>query len=158
MKYYCCRVAIQPTTLTEGTVYQAFVNTDSRSIRIKTINIQLDSADAGGTANSIYGLQRIKGLPTGGSVLGITKYDTQDEDSMMRVVRNQGGLTMDGVTQFEYFWEGSIAAKNTGSPTAINFDDNQGFLLSPNEGVAFFADNTVATGSSVHGFIEWVEE
>lgn len=158
MKYYCCRVAIDPTTLTENTVYQAFVNTDNKSIRLKTLNIQLDSADTGGTGNSVFGIKRIKGLPSGGSDLGVTKYNTQDEDSMMRVVRNQGGLTMTSVTQYEYFWEGSIAAKNTGAPTAIHFDNNQGFLLSPNEGICFFADNTVATGSSVRGFIEWVEE
>lgn len=158
MKYYCCRVAIDPTTLTENTVYQAFVNTDSKSIRLKVVNIQLDSADANGTANSVYGIKRIKGLPTGGTTLGITKYNTQDEDSMMRVVRNQGGLTMTGVTQYEYFWEGSIVAKASGSPTSIHFDNNQGFILSQNEGIAFFADNTVANGSSVRGFIEWVEE
>lgn len=158
MKYYCCRVAIEPTTLTENTVYQAFVNTDSKSIRLKTLNIQLDSADAGGTANSIYGLKRIKGLPTGGTDLGITKYNTQDEASMMRVVRNQGGLTMTDVTQDEYFWEGSIQAKSAGSPTSIHFDNNEGFILAPNEGIAFFADNTVATGSSVRGFLEWLEE
>lgn len=158
MKYYCCRVAIDPTTYTENTVYQAFVNTDSKSIRLKVVNIQLDSADANGTANSVYGIKRIKGLPTGGTTLGVTKYNTQDEDSMMRVVRNQGGLTMTGVTQYEYFWEGSIVAKASGSPTSIHFDNNQGFILSPNEGIAFFADNTVANGSSVRGFIEWVEE
>lgn len=158
MKYYACRVAIQPTTYTENTVYQAFVNTDSKSIRLRRLNFQLDSADAGGTANSIFGLKRIKGLPTGGSELGITKYNTQDEQSMMKVVRNQGGLTMTGVTQYEYFWEGSIQAKTSGSPTFIEFDNNNGFILAPNEGIAFFADNTVITGSSVHGFMEWVEE
>lgn len=65
---------------------------------------------------------------------------------------------MTGVTQYEYFWEGSISAKNTGAPTSIHFDNNQGFILSPNEGICFFADNTVLTGSSVRGFIEWVEE
>jgi hypothetical protein len=158
MKYYSCRVAIKPTTYTEDTVYLAFVNTDNKSIRVKTLNFQLDSADTGGTGNSIYGLQRIKGLPTGGTQLGITKYNTQDEDSMMRVVRNQDGLTMTGVTEYEYFWEGSIGAKNTGAPTSIHFDNNQGFILAPNEGLAFFADNTVKAGSGVHGFMEWVEE
>ena len=158
MKYYACRVAIDPTTLTENTVYQAFVNTDSKSVRLKTLNIQLDSADTGGTSNSVYGIKRIKGLPTGGTELGITKYNTQDEDSMMKVLRNQGGLTMTGVTQYEYFWEGSIAAKNSGAPTSIHFDNNEGFILAHNEGIAFFADNAVATGSSVRGFMEWVEE
>lgn len=158
MKYYCCRVAITPTTMTEDTVYQAFVNTDTKSIRLKALNIQLDSADAGGKGNSIYGLKRIKGTPSGGTSLGITKYNNQDEDSKMSVLRNNGGLTMTGVTQFEYFWEGSISSKNTGAPTTIHFDNNQGFILAPGEGVAFFADNTVISGSSVHGFMEWVEE
>jgi hypothetical protein len=158
MKYYACRVAIKPTVYTEDTVYQAFVNTDTRSIRLRRLNIQLESADAGGTAKSIYGLKRIKGLPTGGDSLGITKYNTQDEKSMMVVLRNQAGLTMTGVTQDEYFWEGSIQAKTTGSPTSIEFNNNNGFILAPNEGVAFFADNTVIAGSSIHGFMEWVEE
>jgi len=158
MKYYACRIAIDPTTFTENTVYQAFVNQDSKSIRVRKIQLQLDSADAGGTGNSVYGMKRIKGLPTGGSVLGVTKYNTQDEDSMMTVVRNQGGLTMTGVTQFEYFWEGSIPAKTSGAPTAIQFDNSEGLILSPNEGLAFFADNTVINGSSMRGFMEWVEE
>lgn len=158
MKYYACRVAIKPTTFTEDTVYQAFINTDTKSIRLRTLNIQLDSADAGGTANSIFGLKRIKGTPSGGTSLGITKYNTQDEDSKMVVVRNQGGLTMTGVTQYEYFWESSISSKNTGAPVSIHFDNQQGFILAPGEGVAFFADNTVVDGSSVHGFMEWVEE
>lgn len=158
MKYYACRVAVKPTVFTENTVYQAFVNTDTKSIRLRTLNIQLESSDAGGTAKSIFGLKRIKGLPTGGDVLAVTKYNTQDEASMMRVVRNQGGLTMTGVTEDEYFWEGSIQAKSTGSPVSIHFDNNNGFILAPNEGVAFFADNTVIDGSSVHGFMEWVEE
>lgn len=158
MKYYACRIAIDPTTLTEGTVYQAFVNTDSKSIRLRRMNIQLDSADTGGTANSIYGLKRIKGIPSGGTSLGVTKYNTQSENSMMSVLRNQGGLTMTGVTEYEYFWEGSIQAKMAGSPISIAFDNDEGFILAPNEGVAFFADNTVASGSSVRGFMEWVEE
>lgn len=158
MKYYCARVAIDPTTYTENTVYQAFVNTDNKSIRLKTLNIQLDSADAGGTGNSVYGIKRIIGTPSGGSSIGVTKYNTQNEDSKMAVVRNQGGLTMTSVTQLEYFWEGSIASKNTGAPTAIHFDNNEGFILAPNEGLAFFADNTVISGSSVRGFMEWVEE
>lgn len=158
MKYYCCRVAITPTTFTEDTVFQAFVNIDTKSIRLKTLNIQLDSADAGGSGNSIYGIKRIKGTPSGGSSLGVTKYNTQDEDSKMSVLRNQGGLTMTGVTQYEYFWEGSISSKNTGAPVAIHFDNNQGFILAPGEGIAFFADNTLISGSSVHGFLEWVEE
>lgn len=158
MKYYAARVAIDPTTLTENTVYQVFVNTDSKSIRLKTLNIQLDSADTGGTANSVYGIKRIIGVPSGGTAIGVTKYNTQDEDAKMSVLRNQGGLTMTGVTQLEYFWEGSIAAKNSGAPTSIHFDNNEGFILAPNEGIAFFADNTVASGSSVRGFMEWVEE
>ena len=40
----------------------------------------------------------------------------------------------------------------------IQFDNSDGFILSPNEGIAFFADNTVINGSSVRGFLEWVEE
>lgn len=158
MKYYAARVAIDPTTLTENTVYQVFVNTDNKSIRLKTLNIQLDSADSNGTANSVYGIKRIIGVPSGGTAIGVTKYNTQDEDAKMSVLRNQGGLTMTGVTQLEYFWEGSIAAKNSGAPTSIHFDNNEGFILAPNEGIAFFADNTVANGSSVRGFMEWVEE
>lgn len=158
MKYYACRIAIDPTTFTENTVYQVFVNTDTKSIRLRRLNFQLDSADAGGTGNSVYGIKRIKGLPSGGSTLGVTKYNTQDEDSKMSVLRNQGGLTMTGVVQDEYFWEGSIQAKTSGSPTFIQFDNHEGFLLSPNEGIAFFADNTVINGSSVRGFLEWVEE
>ena len=158
MKYYACRVAVKPTAFAENTVYQTFTNADTKSIRLRRLNIQLESADAGGTGKSIYGLKRIKGLPTGGDVLGTTKYNTQDEASMMRVVRNQGGLTMTGVTEDEYFWEGSIQAKSTGSPVSIHFDNNNGFILAPNEGVAFFADNTVIDGSSIHGFMEWVEE
>lgn len=158
MKYYACRIAIEPTTLTENTVYQAFVNSDTKSIRLRRMNIQLDSADTGGTANSVYGLKRIKGTPSGGTLLGITKYNNQSEDSKMSVLRNQGGLTMTGVTQEEYFWEGSIQAKMAGSPISIAFDNDEGFILAPGEGVAFFADNTVATGSSVRGFMEWVEE
>lgn len=158
MKYYCCRIAIDPTTYTEDTVFQAFVNTDNKSIRLKTLNIQLDSADAGGTGNSVYGIKRIIGTPSGGTNLGVTKYNTQDEDSKMTVVRNQGGLTMTGITQLEYFWEGSISSKNTGAPSVIYFDNNQGFILAPNEGICFFADNTIISGSSVRGFLEWVEE
>ncbi len=158
MKYYCARVAIDPTTLTEGTVYQAFVNTDNKSIRVRKIELQLDSADTGGTANSVFGMKRIKGTPNGGSAIGVTKYNTQDEDSKMSVVRNQGGLTMTGVTQFEYFWEGSISAKTTGAPTAIVFDNSEGFLLAPTEGLAFFADNTLQAGCAMRGFMEWVEE
>lgn len=158
MKYYACRIAIEPTTLTEDTVYQAFVNQDSKSIRVRKIQLQLDSADAGGSGNSVYGMKRIKGVPSGGTQLGVTKYNTQDEDSMMTVVRNQGGLTMAGITQLEYFWEGSIPAKTGGSPTSIEFDNTEGLLLSPNEGLAFFADNTVIAGSSMRGFMEWVEE
>lgn len=158
MKYYCSRIAIDPTTFTENTVYQVFVNTDTKSIRLRRINFQLDSADAGGTGNSVYAIKRIKGIPTGGTELGITKYNTQDEASMMKVLRNQGGLTMTSVIQDEYFWEGSIQAKTSGSITFIQFDNSEGFLLSPNEGIAFFADNTVINGSSVRGFMEWVEE
>lgn len=158
MKYYACRVAIDPTTLTENTVYQAFVNTDSKSIRIRKIELQLDSADTGGTANSVFGIKRIKGTPSGGSNLGVTKYNTQDEESKMAVVRNQGGLTMTGITQDEYFWEGSIAAKTTGAPHTIVFDNSEGFLLAPTEGLAFFADNTLQSGCAMRGFMEWVEE
>lgn len=158
MKYYACRIAIEPTTLTEDTVYQAFVNQDNKSIRVRRIQLQLDSADAGGSGNSVYGMKRIKGLPTNGTVLGVTKYNTQNEDSLMTVVRNQAGLTMTGVTQLEYFWEGSIPSKTGGSPTSIQFDNSEGFILAPNEGLAFFADNIVISGSSMRGFMEWVEE
>lgn len=158
MKYYACRIAIDPTTLTEDTFYQAFVNTDDKSIRLRKIELQLDSADTGGTGNSVFGMKRIKGTPSGGTSLGVTKYNTQDEDSKMSVLRNQGGLTMTGVTQNEYFWEGSISAKITGAPHSIHFDNNQGFILAPGEGIAFFADNTLQTGCAMRGFMEWVEE
>lgn len=158
MKYYACRIAIDPTTLTENTVYQAFVNTDNKSIRLRKMILQLDSADTGGTANSVFGMKRIKGTPTNGTSLGVTKYNTQDEDSQMVVLRNHGGLTMNGVTELEYFWEGSISAKTTGAPQTIMFDNNEGFLLAPGEGLAFFADNTLQAGSAMRGFMEWVEE
>lgn len=161
MKYYACKIAVKPTTLTAGTVYQSFVNTDSLSIRIKRIHLQLDSADAGGGANSIYAFARIKGNPAlgvGGEQLGIAKYNTQSENSSMSCRRNQAGLDMTGILQDAYFLERSIVSKTTGSASNIEFDGDDGFILAPNEGLIIFADNTVISGSGVYGFMEWCEE
>ena len=154
MKYYACKIAVKPTTLTAGTVYQSFVNTDSKSLRIMKIHLQLDSADAGGGANSIYAFSRIKGNPSGAD-LTPTKYDTGDEPSAMSCKRNQAGLDMTGVIQEPYFLERSIVSKTTGAPTTIKFDGENGFILKPNEGLCIFADNNVIAGSGVFGFLEW---
>jgi hypothetical protein len=157
MKYYACKIAVKPTTLTAGTVYQSFVNTDSKSLRIMKIHLQLDSADAGGGANSIYAFARIKGNPVG-TDLTPTKYDTGDEPSAMSCKRNQAGLDMTAVTQEPYFLERSIVSKTTGAPCTIQFDGENGFILKPNEGLCIFADNNVIAGSGVFGFLEWCEE
>lgn len=161
MKYYACKIAVKPTTLTAGTVYQSFVNTDILSVRIMKIHLQLDSADAGGGANSIYAFARIKGNPAlgvGGTELTPTKYNTQTEVASMSCRRNQAGLDMAGITQDPYFLERSIVSKTTGAATNIKFDGDDGFILAPNEGIIIFADNTVIAGSGVFGFIEWKEE
>lgn len=161
MKYYACKIAVKPTTLTSGTVYQSFVNTaNTPSIRITKIHLQLDSADAGGGANSIYAFARITGNPAlgvGGEQLGVTKYDTGSEAAKLSCRRNQAGLSMSGITQDAYFLERSIVSKTTGAATNIEFDGHEGFILAPNEGLIIFADNNVISGSGVYGFIEWKE-
>lgn len=161
MKHYACKIAVKPITLTAGTVYQSFVNTDILSVRIMKIHLQLDSADSGGGANSIYALARITGNPamgSGGQELTPVKYDTSTEPARMSCRRNQNGLTMTGITQEPYFLERSIVSKTTGTATNIEFDGKEGFILAPNEGLIIFADNTVISGSGVFGFIEWKEE
>lgn len=160
MKRYCSRIAIKPTVFLEDTVYQAWVNTDTKTVRIMTIHLQLDSADAGGGANSIYGFQRITGTPSasGADVIIPTKYDNNAEDSMVLCYRKQSGLDMTGVTRQTYFLERSIVSKTTGSPSNLKFDGEEGFLLLPGEGLAIFADNEVIEGSGVYGMIEWGEE
>lgn len=158
MKRYCSRIAVKPTTLTEDTAYQSWYNSGVLSFRLIRMHLQLDSADAGGGANSIYGWQRIKGQPTGGDLIIPTCYDNNDEPSKMIVNRANDGLTMTGVTRETYFLERSIVSKTTGSASMIDFDHLEGFLLLPGEGICIFADNTVISGSGVYGMIEWVEE
>lgn len=158
MKRYCSRIAVKPTTLTEDTAYQSWYNSDVLSIRLIRMHLQLDSADAGGGANSIYGWQRIKGQPTGGDSIIPTRYDNNEEPSKMIVNRANDGLTMTGVTRETYFLERSIVSKTTGSASNIDFDHLEGFVLLPGEGICIFADNTVISGSGVYGMIEWVEE
>ena len=157
-KHYVCKIAVKPVVLTAGTVYQAFINTDSFSMRLTRLHLQLDSADAGGGANSIFAFARITGVPNGGNILTPTKYNTQTEPSKMLCLRNQSGLTMTGVTQEPYFLERSIVSKTTGSASNIQFDDEDGFLLSANEGIVIFADNDVISGSGLFGMLEWIEE
>ena len=125
-KHYVCKIAVKPVVLTAGTVYQAFVNTDSFSMRLRRLHLQLDSADAGGGANSIFAFARITGVPNGGEFLTPTKYNTQTEPSKMLCLRNQSGLTMTGVIQDPYFLERSIVSKTTGSASNIQFDDEDG--------------------------------
>jgi hypothetical protein len=159
MKHYVCKIATKPTTVTAGTVYQAFVNTDETSLRITKMHIQLDSADAGGNGNSVYAFARIKGTPTSGTTLTVTKYDNQNEPSKMLCLRNQAGLDMTGVTQEPYFLERSVISKSTGSASTIEFDNNgEGFILAKNEGLIIFADNAVVSGSGIYGMIEWMED
>lgn len=158
MKRYCSRIAVKPTTFTEDTCYQSWYNSDVLSIRLIRMHLQLDSADAGGGANSIYGWQRIKGQPTGGDLIIPTRYDNNEEPSKMIVNRANDGLTMTGVTRETYFLERSIVSKTTGSASTIDFDHLEGFVLLPGEGICIFADNTVISGSGVYGMIEWVEE
>ena len=160
MKRYCTRIAVKPTVFTEDTVYQTWVNTDTKTVRLLRMHLQLDSADAGGTANSVYGWQRIKGTPSasGADVIIPTQYDNNSEPSMMLCYRKQAGLTMTGVTREGYFLERSIVSKTTGSASNIEFDHEEGFLLLPGEGLAIFADNTVIDGSGVYGMLEWGEE
>ena len=157
MKSYLCKIAIDPTTYTENTVYQTFLNTDTKSIRISRMNIQLTSADAG-NSKSIYAFARFKGAPSGGELLTSTKYNTQSEDSLMVCRRSQGGLTMTGVTVHPYFLEVAALSKTQSAPTTINFDHYEGLILAPGEGLCIFADNTVAAGSGVNGCVEWSEE
>lgn len=160
MKRYCTRIAVKPTVFTEDTVYQAWVNTDSKTVRLLRIHLQLDSADSGGNFNSIYGFQRIKGTPSssGADVIVPTHYDNNSEPSMVVCYRKQAGLTMTGVTREAYFLERSVVSKTTGSASNIEFDHEEGFFLLPGEGLCIFADNTVADGSGVYGMIEWCEE
>ena len=158
MKRYCSRIAVKPTTFTEDTCYQSWYNSDIKSVRLIRMHLQLDSADAGGTGNSIYGWQRIKGQPTGGDSITPTRYDNNEEPSKMIINRANGGLTMTGVTQETYFLERSIVSKTTGSASTIDFDHQEGFILLPGEGLVIFADNTVINGSGVYGMLEWVEE
>jgi hypothetical protein len=160
MKRYCSRIAVKPTTFTEDTVYQAWSNTDSKTMRLIRMHLQLDSADAGGGANSVYGFQRINGTPSssGADVIIPTRYDNNTEPSLMTCLRKQSGLTMTGVTRETYFLERSIVSKTTGAPSTIEFDHRDGFLLLPGEGFCIFADNTVIDGSGVYGILEWEEE
>ena len=160
MKRYCSRIAVKPTTFTEDTAYQAWVNTDSKTIRLLRMHLQLDSADAGGNGNSVFGWQRIKGTPssTGADVIIATPYDTNQEPSLMTVLRKQSGLTMTGVTRETYFLERSIISKSTGSASTIEFDHNEGFFLLPGEGLCIFADNTIIDGAGCYGMLEWGEE
>lgn len=160
MKRYCSRIAVKPTTFTEDTVYQAWVNTDVKSMRLIRMHLQLDSADAGGGANSIYGFQRIKGTPSssGADVIVATRYDNNTEPSLMLCLRKNAGLTMTGVARETYFLERSIVSKTTGAPSTIEFDHQEGFLLLSGEGLCIFADNTVIDGSGVYGMLEWEEE
>jgi hypothetical protein len=160
MKRYCTRIAVKPTTFTEDTAYQAWVNTDTKTVRLLRMHLQLDSADAGGTGNSVYGWQRIKGTPsaTGADVIVPTRYDNNTEPSMMLCYRKNAGLTMTGVTRETYFLERSCVSKTTGSASNIEFDHEEGFLLLPGEGLCIFADNTVIDGSGVYGMLEWGEE
>lgn len=160
MKRYCSRIAVKPTTFAEDTVYQSWTNTDTKSMRLIKIHLQLDSADTGGTFNSIYGFSRIVGTPSssGADVIIATRYDNNSEPSLMTCLRKQSGLIMNGVTQETYFLERSIVSKTTGSSSTIEFDHEEGFILRPNEGLCIFADNTVHDGSGVYGMLEWEEE
>lgn len=160
MKRYCSRIAVKPTTFTEDTAYQVWVNSDTKSMRLMRMHIQLDSADAGGNGNSIYGWQRIKGTPssTGADVIVPTRYDNNTEPSLMTCLRKNSGLTMTGVTRETYFLERSVISKSTGSASTIDFDHFEGFILLPGEGLCIFADNTVIDGSGVYGLLEWGEE
>ena len=160
MKRYCSRIAVKPTVFTEDTAYQVWVNSDSKTMRLLRMHLQLDSADAGGGANSIYGFQRIKGTPSasGADVIVATRYDNNNEPSLMLCYRKNAGLDMTGVTRETYFMERSIVSKTTGSPSTIEFDHEEGFLLLPGEGLCIFADNTVIDGSGVYGMLEWGEE
>lgn len=157
MKTYICKIAVEPTTLTAGTVYQAFVNSDSQSMRVKKIFLLLNSSHTG-NSKSVYAFARIKGMPTGGTSLVPTKFDTQSEDSMMVCMRNQAGLTMTEVVQSPYFLEMSVLSKTQMSPATFDFDNNEGLILAPNEGLVIFADHDVVSGSGVTGCIEWREE
>ena len=76
----------------------------------------------------------------------------------MLCYRKNAGLDMTGVIRETYFLERSIVSKTTGSPSNIEFDHEEGFLLLPGEGLCIFADNTVIDGSGAYGMLEWGEE
>lgn len=161
MNHYVCKIATTPTVYTAGTVYQAFINTDILSVRVRKMHLQLDSADTGGspTGNSVFRFARCYGMPSNGTQLVPTKFNTGQEPSKMICLRNQAGLDMTGVIVDAYFMERSIIAKTTGSASNIEFDsEDDGFILAPNEGIIIAADNTVLQGSGVYGCIEWTEE
>lgn len=160
MKHYCSRIAVKPTVFTEDTVYQMWINLDAHSVRLFKMHIQLDSADAGGTFNSVYGWQRTNGVPVdaGADVIVATKFDNNMEPSKVAILRDNAGIDMTGVTRQEYFLERSIVSKTTGSASTIDLDHLEGFLLLPGEGLCIFADNTVHDGSGVYGMLEWGEE
>ena len=160
MKRYCSRIAVSPTTFTEDTVYQAWCNTDTKSMHLIRMHVQLDSAESTGTHSSVYGFARIKGTPsaTGADVIVPTRYDNNTEPSLMTCLRKNAGLTMTGVTIETYFLESSIVSRTTGSAANIEFDHADGFILLPGEGLCIFADNAVRDGSGVYGMLEWGEE
>lgn len=158
MKTYASKIAVKPTTITEDTYYQSWYNSDDKSMRLKRMHLQLDSADAGGNGNSIFAFARITGNPSGGTSITAVRFDTGNEPSKMICQRNQAGLTMTGVVIEDYFLERSIISKSTGSASTIEFDSEEGFLIAPNQGLVIFADNTIIAGAGCYGMLEWVEE
>lgn len=160
MKHYLCKIATAPTVYTEDTVYQAWINTDIVSMFIRRMHLQLDSADSSGQpATSVYAFGRCRGTPTNGTTLTTIRFDNNEEPSKMLCLRNQGGLTMNGIYREDYFLERSILSKTTGAASNIDFGGAEGgLILRPGEGLILFADNTVIAGSGVYGTLEWAEE
>ena len=92
--------------------------------------------------------------PTGGSVNSLIKMHTSNPTINVEIRTSATGVSMNGAIIESYFIEVPVKTGSDGQVISYIFDDEDGFILCPKQGLAVYADGDMIAGASLHGSIE----
>lgn len=156
MQQYLCPIDLDFTTLTTGTVYYSLFNTYTHNMGINKISLQTMSATGSGNTKCMYAFARASGtIPTGGTVISYTKMDTSNTTVSLDIRKADAGLTVTSTVIDPYFFEVAIRTGSDGQQIEHTFDNDNGLIIAPGQGIVILADGAGIAGASLHGSIEF---
>lgn len=154
MLKYIVPIDLDFTTMTSGTVYFSFFNTHHENISIFKVNTQTMSATGSGNTRCMLGMARATGnIPTTGTIVAYTKFDTNFGDIGVDIRKSPTGLSVAGTTIYPYFTEVAIRTGSDGHIIPRDYGEDYGLVLAPGQGIVIVSDGELVSGSSLHGNI-----